>query len=125
MATSQRRAKKKESGARYKKDRSKRKSELARPAALTKIGEKTIRPLRVKGGNYKYRAIQSQDVIITAGKKAIKTKITGISKNAANRHFVRMGVITKGAIIETEKGKVRITNRPGQSGQIQGVIVKE
>lgn len=125
MATSQRRAVKKETGAKYKKDRSKRKSELARPAALTKFGKKVVRPLRVRGRNYKMRAVSAEMVEIKDGKKTIKGKINGVSKNPANRHFVRMGVITKGAVLETDKGKVKVTNRPGQVGYIQGILVKE
>jgi len=38
---------------------------------------------------------------------------------------VRMNVITKGAIIETDKGNVKVTNRPGQEGHVQGILIKE
>lgn len=125
MARSQRRAFRKETGKRYKQDRGKRKSELARPASLTRIGEKVVRPTRVKGSNIKFRAIQTNAVTIMEGKKKVAAKIASISKNPANRHFVRMGVITKGAILDTDKGKIRVTNRPGQEGHVQGVLVKE
>ena len=32
--------------------------------------------------------------------------------------------MTKGTIIETEKGKAKITSRPGQEGSINAVLVK-
>jgi small subunit ribosomal protein S8e len=32
--------------------------------------------------------------------------------------------MTKGAVVETAKGKVKITSRPGQVGVLQGVLVK-
>ena len=35
----------------------KRKFEMGRPSALTKLGEKKVRKIRVRGGNYKYRAL--------------------------------------------------------------------
>ncbi len=71
------------------------------------------------------RAIQLPDVTIIEGKKRIKGKIVRVTGNAANRHFVRMNVITKGAILETDKGSVKVTNRPGQEGHVQGVLLKE
>lgn len=125
MATSQRRAYAKETGKRYRKDRDKRKSELARPASLTHIGEKISKTVGTCGGNKKLRAIQANEVTIVEGKKKIKAKISSVASNAANRHFVRMAVITKGAVLETDKGKVKVTNRPGQVGYIQGIFVKE
>ncbi|MFH1511592.1 MAG: 30S ribosomal protein S8e, partial [Candidatus Woesearchaeota archaeon] len=32
-------------------------------------------------------------------------------------------IITKGTIVDTDKGKVRITSRPGQDGTLNGVLV--
>ena len=50
-------------------------------------------------------------------------KIKTISGNPANRHFIRRNIMTKGAIIETEKGKARITSRPGQDGVVNAVLI--
>ena len=36
----------------------KRKYEIARPAAMTKMGVTRVRPVRVRGGNTKYRALR-------------------------------------------------------------------
>lgn len=125
MAISQRRSIKKESGKKYNVDRKKRKRELARPPTLTKVGEKKIKKVRTIGGNSKLRVLKQSNVAVKKGNKTIKVKIVRVLKNPANRHFVRMNVITKGAIIETDKGNVQVTNRPGQNGIIQGTIVKE
>jgi hypothetical protein len=38
--------------------RKKRKFEMGRPATLTKLGQKEVHRVRVRGGNYKYRAIR-------------------------------------------------------------------
>ena len=40
-----------------------------------------------------------------------------------NPEFVRMNIITKGAVVETELGKVKVTNRVGQDGVVNGVAV--
>ncbi|MDD2678328.1 MAG: 30S ribosomal protein S8e [Candidatus Nanoarchaeia archaeon] len=122
MARSQRRSNKKETGTSYNKDRKKRKFELERPASLTRVGENKVKKIRTLGGSLKNRALQYSKVIIIDKKKKVIANILRVVENKANRHFVRMNVMTKGAIIETDKGKVRITNQPGQSGQIQGVF---
>jgi len=124
MALSLRRSEKKETGKKYQQDRKKRKVELSRPASLTKIGEKKIRSIRTLGGNNKSRALQLGEIIVVKGKKKISAKIIRVVENPANRHFVRMNVLTKGAVVETDKGNVKITNRPGQFGQIQGILIE-
>ena len=124
MAISLRRSVKKETGKKYKKDRKKRKKELARPASLTKVGEKKTKKIRTLGGNTKNRAMKI-DTVLISGKKSKTAKIVKVLKNPSNRHFVRMNVITKGAILETDKGMVKVTNRPGQEGHVTGIIVKE
>jgi small subunit ribosomal protein S8e len=58
-------------------------------------------------------------------KKYSKEKIVTTSANPANRHFARRNIITKGSIIETEKGKARITSRPGQEGTVNAVLIEE
>ena len=124
MAISQRRSAKKETGKKYQHDRTKIKMELGRPASMTKIGKNKISKVRTLGGNDKKRALQVEQVIILHGKKKEAAKIVRVVQNPANRHFTRMNVITKGAIIETDKGNVKVTNRPGQEGQVQGILVK-
>ena len=37
---------------------------------------------------------------------------------------VRRNILTKGAIIETDAGKAKITNRPGQEGTVNAVLVE-
>ena len=124
MAISMRRSVKKETGKKYQQDRKKRKVELARPMSLTKIGEKKTKKIRTIGGNIKNRALSYSELIVLKGKTKTKVKIIRVLENPSNRHFVRMNILTKGTIIETDKGKVKITNRPGQQGHIQGIFVK-
>jgi small subunit ribosomal protein S8e len=35
-----------------------------------------------------------------------------------------MNIITKGAVIETDAGKARVTSRPGQHGVVNAVLLK-
>jgi small subunit ribosomal protein S8e len=54
-----------------------------------------------------------------------KTKIISVEGNQANPHYVRRNIITKGAVVKTEMGSVRITSRPGQTGFLNGVLLEE
>lgn len=114
-------------GGKYKKFRDKRKRELGRDPALTKVSEKDkVKKIRTMGGNLKIRALELSwaNVLDPKSNKVQKTKIKKVLENKASRHFPRMGVITKGAIIETEIGKAKVTNRPGQEGVINAVLIE-
>jgi len=63
-------------------------------------------------------------VVDPQSKKVSKTKITRVTKNPSNKDYERRGVITKGAIIETEAGTARVLSRPGQDGVVNAVLVK-
>ena len=68
----------------------------------------------------------SSDVVNLVGKdgKIVKVKIKNVVDNPADKHLARRNIITKGTIIDTEKGKARVTSRPGQDGVINAVLVK-
>lgn len=89
---------------------------------MTKIEDETrVRTNRTKGGSTKTRVIQTNKVNLIKGKKAVVAEIESVVENPANRHFVRRNILTKGTIIETNKGKARITNSPGQDGIVNAV----
>ena len=56
--------------------------------------------------------------------KVKKTKIIRVLENPTNNDYQRRGVITKGAIIETEDGKCKVVSRPGQDGVVNGILIK-
>ena len=56
--------------------------------------------------------------------KVKKTKITRVLENPTNNDYQRRGVITKGAILETEDGKCRVVSKPGQVGTVNAVLIK-
>jgi len=124
MARAQNKSRRKVSGGRYVAGRGKKKSELAGFSANTKLADCKSKTVRTLGGNEK-SFLLSCNVVNVAGKdgKVKKVTIKNVVENKANPHLVRRNVLTKGAIVETELGKVRITSRPGQEATINGVLV--
>jgi len=125
MARSQQRSIRKVSGGLYRPSRGKRKTELAGFSAMTRLGaESRIRVRRVPGG-HKKRSLISGNQMNVADKngKTVKTEILNVVENPANPNLVRRNILTKGAIVETKLGKARITSRPGQEGQVSGVLL--
>ncbi len=125
MAITQHRSKRKPSGGRYKAKPRKIKALFGRAPSLTKLGSRKLRKIRTIGGNSKTRLVQSEiaNVYDPKEKKYFKVKIKNILENPANPHYVRRNIMTKGTIIETEKGKAKITSRPGQDGIVNAVLV--
>jgi len=124
MARTTQRSRRKASGGRYTDYRKKRVFEGAGNPVLTEIGETAIRQRRVKGGNIKQKLLKSNIINLTDKKgKAVKATFDNVVENQANMHFIRRNIITKGCIVETSKGKARVTSRPGQEGTINGVLV--
>ncbi len=110
-------------GARLKKHHEKRKDELGRPEAQTIIGEPRVKKIRTRGGNFKYRAYRLDYCNLADPNtgKSEKVRILDVEANPANKEFTRRKVMTKGALIRTEKGYALITNRPGQVGFISAI----
>ncbi len=117
-------SKRKPTGGRYHHLMPKKKMHIGRTPSLTRVGEVKIRKVRTLGGNIKLRALSTNKVNVydKKKKKTIKAVIEDVMSNKANRHYVRMDVITRGAILKTDKGYVKVTNRPGQEGIINGLF---
>jgi len=79
----------------------KRKFELGRPMAMTKIGPKRVRPVRCMGGNMKYRALRLENGNFSWGSENCtrKTRIIDVVYNASNMELVRTKVLVKNAIV--------------------------
>lgn len=127
MAIWQGRSVRTSTGARSKSNRNKRKMEFGREAAETKIGDRKIKTIRTKGGNEKIRLTNENkiNVVNPETQKVEVAEITSVVENQANTHFVRRNIITKGAVVETTAGKVKVTSRPGQDGIINGTLLNE
>ena len=120
------RSRRRPSGGRIKKILIARLKNRASHPMLTKLDAETKRTeARTLSGGQKIRMRQTNTVNLfdPKSKKHMKAKISATTENMASRHFVRRNILTRGAVIETEKGKAKITNRPGQEGAINAVLI--
>ncbi|RMW38592.1 MAG: 30S ribosomal protein S8e [Nitrosopumilus sp.] len=80
----------------------------------------------VRGKNRK-TAVKTIDFVnlATGDAKVKKAKILKVLDNATNNDYKRRGIITKGAILETQEGKCRVVSKPGQNGIVNAVLVTE
>uniref|UniRef100_A0A7E4UY01 40S ribosomal protein S8 n=1 Tax=Panagrellus redivivus TaxID=6233 RepID=A0A7E4UY01_PANRE len=79
----------------------KRKYELGRPAANTKIGSRRVRLVRVRGGNYKHRALRLDTGNFSWASEGTtrKARVIDTVYNATSNELVRTKTLVKGAII--------------------------
>lgn len=104
--------------------RDKRRSEMGGYFAATRVGTaRKLKRTRGRGGSRKVKALSAlfANVMTKAGYK--KAKITGVIESPDNRNFARLGIITKGSVINTELGKAKVTNRPGQEGTVNALLL--
>lgn len=61
--------------------------------------------------------------------KAKKYEILSVAENAADAQYARRNIITKGAVLKAKRGSeeafIKVTSRPGQSGVVSGMIIKD
>lgn len=116
----------KPSGGRIWAKRKKRKREMGSEFVETKLGATKRVAHRARGGASKFRLLAVDIANVTDPKtgQTKKAKIITVVENQADPHFVRRNVLTKGAVIETELGRARVTSRPGQQGVISAVLLE-
>jgi len=116
---------KKVSGGKYVKNRKKKSYEIAGQKRVVKIGEEKRKVKRVMGGKKKTSLLNSNFVNVKVKGKKKKIGIKNVLETPSNRFLARQNILTKGTIIDTELGKVRITNRPSQEGMVNGILIEE
>ena len=109
----------------YKQARKKRIYEQGNLPANTGIGKQKITVSRTKAGGTKARVFVANvaNVYDPKTKTYSKAEIKNVTETPANVHFVRRNIMMKGAVIDTSKGKARITSRPGQHGTVNAVLI--
>lgn len=118
------RSRRKYTGAKIKAYRAKRKFELGREPADTRLDDVKIKLVSTMGGNSKIRLLQCNIANVTdSNGKTQKTTIETVVGNEANEHYVRRNILTKGSVIRTPVGNARITSRPGQDGVVNAVLL--
>jgi len=127
MGIWQGRSRRKPTGGRLRPIRKKRRNEIGRElqTATLGAGAASSKKYRVRGGNRKMRILTTQTINVfdPATKKMQPARIVTVRENPANPNYVQRNIITKGAILETELGLVRVRSRPGQDGVLNGVRV--
>ena len=115
---------KKVTGGKYKKSRKKKKYELSGEPRIVKLGEKKTKKLKVRGGKEKLVSLSQNTMNLIVKGKAKQTKIKTVLETPSNRFLARQNILTKGALVETDLGKARITNKPSQEGNVQGILIE-
>ena len=107
--------------------RGKRRSEVASEEQLAFVGETDSRKnYRKRAGSQTVRALSVNQVNVnTNDGKTVRATVKTVVGNDADPNFVRRNIVTKGAVLETDKGLVRVTSRPGMHGVVSGVLVEE
>jgi small subunit ribosomal protein S8e len=89
-----------------------------------KLGEEKRKVKRIRGGNKKSLLFTTKFVNIQGKGKNKKTEIKNVLETPSNRFLARQNVITKGTIVMTDLGKVKVTNRPTQEGIVNGILIE-
>uniref|UniRef100_A0A060TDD1 40S ribosomal protein S8 n=1 Tax=Blastobotrys adeninivorans TaxID=409370 RepID=A0A060TDD1_BLAAD len=98
------RHKRSHTGARVAAYRKKRKFELGRQPANTRIGAKRIHTVRTRGGNKKFRALRIESGNFSWGSEGVtrKTRIVSVAFHPSNNELIRTNTLTKSAIVQID-----------------------
>ncbi|MBS73746.1 MAG: 30S ribosomal protein S8e [Euryarchaeota archaeon] len=118
-------SKRKATGGRRVPARGKRSTEISSEKQFALIGDPKRKIYRTTGGNVLVRVLSDNKCNVNDknGKTSVAT-INTVIANDANPNYIRRNILTKGAVVETDKGNVKITSRPGHDGILNGVIVE-
>jgi len=89
------------------------------------LGEEKIKIKKSRGKNKKTFLLVTKFINVKTKDKTKKVEIKNVLETPSNRFLARQNVITKGTIVDTELGKVKITNRPSQEGSVNGILIEK
>ena len=112
------------SGGRYHGSRKKKLYEAPGIKRVVRLGEEKKKTVRTTGGSHKTFLFKVKSINVSVSGKMKKVEIKNVVETPSNRFLARQNVITKGTIVETELGRVKITNRPSQESVLNGVLVE-
>ena len=112
------------SGGRYHKSRKKKLYELPGIKRVVRLGEEKRKSIKVTGGLKKTFLFKAKFINLVVSGKIKKVEIKNVIETPSNRFLARQNVLTKGTIVETELGKAKVPNRPGQEGVVNGILLK-
>ena len=90
------------------------------------MGVNAIIKRRGRGNNTKTSLKTAETVNVTDpnSKRTAKLLIRNVTKNPANKDYERRGVLSRGALLETDEGTARVVSRPGQDGSVNAILIR-
>jgi small subunit ribosomal protein S8e len=115
------------SGGRKIASRGRRKFEIDRYPNEAIVGTTEVITRRARGKRIKsaLKSAEFANVVDSTSRKTTKIKILQVIRNPANKDYERRGVISKGALLQTEIGTAKVLSRPGQNGTVNAVLIKQ
>lgn len=116
----------KNSGGKYRANRKKRLYEKKSQERIVSLRETKRKSIRTRGGNKKTILLSSNiaNVLNQKTKKIQKVKIKNVIETPQNIFLARQNRLLKSAVIETEIGRARITNRPSREGHVNAILIE-
>jgi len=118
------RSPRKRTGGRRRRFRKKKAHELGEESTETQVGEPSYKTVDARGNTEKVRAITTDTASVAVNGEVVAAEIENVAENPSNPNYARRNIITKGAVLETSEGRVRVTSRPGQDGQVNAVRIE-
>lgn len=112
------------SGGKYKTARKKKLFEKRGQTRIVNLNDNKTKTIRTMGGNVKTVLLATNVANVMHKGKARKAKIINVIETPANRFLARQNILVKSAVIETDLGKARITNRPSQEGKVEAELIE-
>ena len=121
-------SRRKPTGGRLKHARGKRRTEISSENQFAYLGEEDQRKnYRKTAGSQTVRLLAVHEINVNDPKegKTVRSTINTVLENDADPNYVRRNIVTKGAIVDTDIGRVRVTSRPGMHGVVSGVLLED
>ena len=124
-------SRRKPSGGRLKRPnryRGKRKTEISSENQFAYVGDQDQRKnYRKTAGSQTVGLLSAHEVNVSNSKegKTVRATINNVIENDADPNYIRRNIVTKGAVVDTDIGRVRVTSRPGMHGVVSGVLLED
>ena len=121
-------SRRKSTGGRLKQARSKRRTEISSENQFAYLGEEDQRKnYRKTARSQTVRLLSAHEINVNDPKegKTVRATINTVLENDADPNYVRRNIVTKGAVVDTDIGRVRVTSRPGMHGVVSGVLLED
>ncbi len=107
--------------------RGKRRTEIASEKQFATIGAPVRKTYRKRSGLLTVRILSDEVINVNDPSKGVtkQAKLVTVAESPADVNYVRRNILTKGAVVETDAGMVRLTSRPGKDGVLNGILIDE